>query len=280
MVDTASAYNKQISCGEDVISRIIYAKTKRGLDRLQRLVVETINDLLTELQARNGIELYEIHEIAVAGNTTMTHLLLGLDPKYLREEPYIPTIASAPKTRGRRARAQRQHARPRAHHAVGGQLRGRRHHRRRHLVGPVHHRQAHAVHRHRHQRRDGAGHRDWLLSCACSAGPAFEGGGVRHGMRASAGAIEDVYVDDATWEPTLPHGRRRPARRHLRQRAHRPARRALRHRPARQVRALRPGGAHGPHPRGPRRARVRGVPRRRAAAPTTTSCSPSRTSPA
>ena len=47
------------------------------------------------------------------------------------------------------------------------------------------------------------GNKDWLLSCACSAGPAFEGGGVRDGMRASAGAIEDVYIDDTTWEPTF-----------------------------------------------------------------------------
>ena len=47
------------------------------------------------------------------------------------------------------------------------------------------------------------GNKDWLLSCACSAGPAFEGGGVRDGMRASPGAIEDVFIDDATWEPTF-----------------------------------------------------------------------------
>jgi len=47
------------------------------------------------------------------------------------------------------------------------------------------------------------GTKDWLLACACSAGPAFEGGGVAHGMRASPGAIEDVYISDATWEPTF-----------------------------------------------------------------------------
>ena len=47
------------------------------------------------------------------------------------------------------------------------------------------------------------GNKDWLLACACSAGPAFEGGGVAHGMRASPGAIEDVYISDATWEPTF-----------------------------------------------------------------------------
>jgi len=71
VVDTASAYNKQIACGEDVISRIIYAKRKGGLARLQRLAVETINELLEELQQRNRVELYEIQEVTVAGNTTM-----------------------------------------------------------------------------------------------------------------------------------------------------------------------------------------------------------------
>ena len=62
VVDTGSAYNKQIACGEDVISRIIYARRKGGLRRLQRLVVETINDILAELRPRNRIEHYEIQE--------------------------------------------------------------------------------------------------------------------------------------------------------------------------------------------------------------------------
>ena len=97
VVDTASAYNKQIACGDDVISRIIYARRRHGLGRLQSLAVETVNDLFEELQRRNGVELREIHEIAVAGNTTMTHLFLGIEPRYLREEPYIPTISAAPK---------------------------------------------------------------------------------------------------------------------------------------------------------------------------------------
>ena len=97
VVDTESAYNKQIACGDDVISRIVYARREGGLARLQRLAVETINELLVALQRRNRIEHYEIHEVTLAGNTTMTHLLLGLDPRFLREEPYIPTISLPPK---------------------------------------------------------------------------------------------------------------------------------------------------------------------------------------
>jgi len=203
VIDTASAYNKQIACGEDVISRIIYARRKGGLDRLQRLAVETINDLLVELKQRNRIESYEIHEITVAGNTTMTHLLLGLDPRYLRAEPYIPTLSAPPKLvageLGLRANMlARVHIMPSVGSYVGGDI----------TAGVI---------------SSGMfatdkltlfidigtngemvlGNKDWLLSCACSAGPAFEGGGVGDGMRASPGAIEDVYVSDATWEPTF-----------------------------------------------------------------------------
>src|SRR5450830_1369692 len=203
VVDSASAYNKQIACGEDVISRIIYTKRKRGLEHLQNLAVETINDLLAELQQRNRIKLYEIHEVAVAGNTTMTHLLLCLDPQYLRAEPYIPTLSAAPKLvageLGLHANMlARVHVMPSVGSYVGGDI----------TAGVI---------------SSGMfatdkltlfidigtngemvlGTKDWLLSCACSAGPAFEGGGAGHGMRASAGAIEDVFIADDTLEPTF-----------------------------------------------------------------------------
>ena len=203
VVDTASAYNKQIACGDDVISRIIYAKRKKGLDRLQRLAIETINELLEELQRRNGIELYEIHEVTVAGNTTMTHLLLGLDPRFLREEPYIPTISAAPKLvageLGLNANMlARVHILPSVGSYVGGDI-----------TAGVISSGMYATDKLTLFIDIGTngemvlGNKDWLLSCACSAGPAFEGGGVRNGMRASPGAIEDVFIDDATWEPTF-----------------------------------------------------------------------------
>ena len=203
VVDSASAYNKQIACGDDVISRIIYAKRKHGLERLQKLVIETINDLLEELQQRNGIELHEIHEVAIAGNTTMTHLLLGLEPRYLREEPYIPTISAAPKLiageLGLNANpVARVHILPSVGSYVGGDI-----------TAGVISSGMYATEKLTLFIDIGTngemvlGNKDWLLSCACSAGPAFEGGGVRHGMRASPGAIEDVFIDDATLEPTF-----------------------------------------------------------------------------
>jgi len=56
------------------------------------------------------------------------------------------------------------------------------------------------------------GNRDWLITCACSAGPAFEGSGVRHGMRATAGAIEEIWIDHRTYEPTYETIGQLPAR--------------------------------------------------------------------
>jgi len=203
VIDSASAYNGQIACGDDVISRIIYSKRKHGLERLQHLAVETINDLLEELQQRNDIEPREIHELAIAGNTTMTHLLLGLEPRSLREEPYIPTIASAPKLianeLGLNANpVARVHILPSVGAYVGGDI-----------TAGVISSGMYATEKLTLFIDIGTngemvlGNKDWLLSCACSAGPAFEGGGVRNGMRASQGAIEDVFIDDVTLEPVF-----------------------------------------------------------------------------
>jgi uncharacterized 2Fe-2S/4Fe-4S cluster protein (DUF4445 family) len=203
VVDSASAYNRQIACGDDVIARIIYARRKGGLARLQRLAVGTINDLIDELRPRNCIEPAEIQEVTIAGNTTMTHLLLGLDPRHLREEPYIPTVSQPPKLTASEIGLDvnplaRVHFMPAVGSYVGGDI----------TAGVV---------------SSGLsttnrltlfidigtngeivlGNSDWLVACACSAGPAFEGGGVAHGMRASFGAIEDVWVNGDTYEPTF-----------------------------------------------------------------------------
>ncbi len=203
VVDTVSAYNGQISCGEDVISRIVYSQRKGGLERLHHLVIGTVNELLHEIAGRNKIDLTDINEVTAAGNTTMTHIFLGLDPKYIREEPYIPTASVLP-----RASADwlgldiNPHASvycmPSVGSYVGGDI----------SAGVL---------------SSGLfltdkltlfidigtngemvlGTKEWLISCACSAGPAFEGGGVRDGMRATAGAIEDVWINRETYEPTF-----------------------------------------------------------------------------
>jgi uncharacterized 2Fe-2S/4Fe-4S cluster protein (DUF4445 family) len=82
VVDSTGAYNAQIACGDDVISRIVYSQRGHGLGRLQQLVIGTIAELIDELVARTGaIAPTDIHEVTIAGNTVMTHLLLGARPQ-------------------------------------------------------------------------------------------------------------------------------------------------------------------------------------------------------
>jgi uncharacterized 2Fe-2S/4Fe-4S cluster protein (DUF4445 family) len=202
VVDVASAYNAQISCGDDVISRIIYSQRRDGLGRLQQLVVGTINDLLHEIAGRNDLELDELNEVTVSGNTTMTHLFLGLDPKYIREEPYIPTISLPPRvSAGKLGVNVNPHASVYCMPSVGSYVGGD-------TTAGVLSSGLFLTERLTLFIDIGTngeivlGNKDWLVSCACSAGPAFEGGGVRYGMRAAPGAIEDVWIDAQTLEPS------------------------------------------------------------------------------
>jgi uncharacterized 2Fe-2S/4Fe-4S cluster protein (DUF4445 family) len=204
VVDTAAEYNAQISCGEDIISRIIYAtKQEGGLDHLQRLVLQTINGRIDELVERNGIEPTEIDKMTVAGNPTMIHLFLGLWPESIRLEPYVPSINHPLPVK---ARELGLHVNPEATvdclPGVGA------------YVGAD--TTAGVLSSLMYQTEELTlfidvgtngeivlGNFDWLLSCACSAGPAFEGAGVHSGMRATIGAIEEVWINNNTYEPTI-----------------------------------------------------------------------------
>ena len=186
-----------------MISRIVYSQRGNGLERLQKLVVGTINELIDELVKRTGIERTEIHTMNMAGNTVMTHLLVGLDPKYLREEPYVPTVTGMPPMLagqlGLRVNPQAQvFLMPSVGSYVGGDV-----------VAGVLSSGMFATDKLTLFMDVGTngeivlGNRDWLICCACSAGPAFEGGGVESGMRATSGAIEDIWIDSTTHEPTF-----------------------------------------------------------------------------
>ena len=205
VVQQAADYNGQIRRGEDVISRIIYA-TKgdgSGLQELQGLVLKTLNKLIGRVCRAQGIEPENIHKATVAGNSTMIHLFLAIPPESIRLEPYItvanhippvragdiglninpaatvdclPGVASyvgADITAGVLSSAMCENNKLTLFIDVGtnGEM----------VLGDC----------------------TWLISCACSAGPAFEGAGVRDGMRATAGAIEEVWVDGRTYEPTI-----------------------------------------------------------------------------
>ncbi len=212
IVDSASTFNGQIGCGEDVISRIIYARRNDGLAQLQKLAIDTINGLLDEVTARNGVNPRQVVRLCVAGNPTMIHLFLGIDPQHIRLEPYIPTANHVPPVRARELglgvnpEAQVD-CLPGVGAYVGADI----------TAGVL------SSGMYRSQKltlfidvgTNGEmvlGNADWLISCACSAGPAFEGAGVRSGMRAVPGAIDEVWIHPQTGEPTWRTVGNRPAK--------------------------------------------------------------------
>jgi uncharacterized 2Fe-2S/4Fe-4S cluster protein (DUF4445 family) len=202
LVDTASDYNRQISRGEDVISRIIYASKGDGLAELQGLVVDTINGLLRKLAADNGISTEDIYKMTVAGNSTMIHLFLGLPPESIRKEPYITTAEQPLPVMASQVGVDISPVAtvdclPGVGSYVGADITAGVFSSGMCKLGEVSlfidiGTNGEMV----------LGDCDWLVSCACSAGPAFEGAGVQDGMRATAGAIEEVWIDDDTYEAT------------------------------------------------------------------------------
>ncbi|NLE77457.1 MAG: DUF4445 domain-containing protein, partial [Chloroflexi bacterium] len=202
VVDTAVDYNGQIACGEDVISRIIYATRPAGLQHLQELVLRTINSLLDQIAQRQGLAHHQIHKVAVAGNPAMIHLFLGLNPEPIRLEPYIPTLSHPFPVKSNELGL---HVNPEAGvdclpgvgSYVGSDI----------TAGVLSSKmfQTEKLTLFIDVGTNGEmvlGNSDWLITCACSAGPAFEGSGVHSGMRASEGAIEEVWIDSRTLEPT------------------------------------------------------------------------------
>lgn len=202
VVDRASAYNAQIQAGEDVISRIIFSQKSDGLRRLQRMVLKTLNGLLEELASRNQIPSRQISKAVIAGNTTMIQLFLALDPRTIREMPFIPTIGQPlPVTAeeiGLNINTQATvDCLPVVGAYVGADITAGI------LASSMHDTDALTLFIDVGTNGEIVlGNRDWLITCACSAGPAFEGSGVRHGMRATAGAIEEIWLDHRTLEPT------------------------------------------------------------------------------
>ena len=198
--DIASSYNPQVRCGEDVISRMIYASEKNGLDELQKLAVGAVNDLLISMAKKRGIEPDTIDTIIVSGNTSMTHLFYGIDPSHIREEPYIPTATFFPLMRTHALGLGINdfgviYAMPCVASYVGGDITSGI------LASKLYKKPELTLFIDIGTNGEIVlGNSDWMVAAACSAGPAFEGGGVKFGMRAMDGAIEKVSIDPATFE--------------------------------------------------------------------------------
>jgi len=203
VVAESMAYNGQIHYGQDVITRIAYCQKTGGLKKLQQAVVTTINDIIGELQAQSKVETEHISHITAAGNTTMTQILLGLNPQYLRLTPYTPVANFFPPVPANSLGIKvGDHAYlyifPAVASYVGGDIVSG-------IVGSgVHQRKALTFFMDIGTNGEIViGNSDWMVTASCSAGPAFEGGGIKHGIIATEGAIEDIKINPATFEPEV-----------------------------------------------------------------------------
>lgn len=207
----ASEYNGQIARGEDVISRIVYASKNGGEAEMRELVLRTINDLLETVCRRAEALLQDrqhpVHtgavvKAVVAGNSTMIHLLLGVPAGSIRLAPFVTGVNRVPLLTGSEAGLAIHplgvvDCLPGVASYVGSDI----------TAGVL------------SSGMDDSskltlfmdvgtngeivlGSSEWLVTCACSAGPAFEGAGVYCGMRATAGAIEEVWINGETYEPS------------------------------------------------------------------------------
>lgn len=202
ILGNASGLNRQITYGETLLSRIAFSrKTKNGLRELQQAVVRSINDLVDKLISEAGIKNEEITSVSVGGNTVMNHLLVGIDVDYLwyvdanDKVSRVPAIKKA-KTLGLHVNPEAYvYCLPNVSRFLGGDA-----------VGDV---VASGMYNSDETSllvdmgTNGEiilGSKKWLVSCSIASGPAFEGGGVKFGMRAMRGAIEHVEINPESFK--------------------------------------------------------------------------------
>jgi len=198
----ASSGNGQIRYGADVINRILESTKPGGRERLMNAVIgETINPILMSMCASAKIDPGSVYLIAVSGNTTMEHLFTGINADYLRQEPFVPAFfrdfSLKAKDLGLYANEDCRIAlAPNIGSYVGGDITAGT------LSSMIWNRDEFSLFLDLGTNGEIVfGNRDFLLSCACSAGPAFEGGDMSCGMRATDGAIEQIEIDKDGYVP-------------------------------------------------------------------------------
>lgn len=201
ILSKASSGNGQIRYGADVINRIIEQQKPNGIKRLKDAVIkETIIPLLENMCDDAKVTKDRIYRMTMASNTTMNHLFLGINANQLRMEPYIPAFFSMPSFFTRNiginlAPVTKMGIAPNIGSYVGGDI----------TAGTL------ATMMWKQPElsllidlgTNGEivfGNEEFLMSCACSAGPAFEGGDISCGMRATVGAIDSLKIDPETYE--------------------------------------------------------------------------------
>jgi len=202
VIGTKATYNKQATFGSDIITRIIYAQEPDGLEKLHHAVIDGMNQMIQELIHEHNIDLNDVNCVLCAGNTTMVHLLLRVDPTYIRREPYVPTANFVPTIRAAEAGIKINprgllSCVPGISSYVGGDV------------------SAGVLSCGLDSIEDLSilidigtngeivlGNREFLISASASAGPAFEGSGVSCGMRSSRGAIQKVKITSGDFKVT------------------------------------------------------------------------------
>jgi len=204
IVATESIPNPQIPYGEDLMSRISYAsKNENGVQLLQKVIVDGVNSIISRLCVPAHIEPDDILEVMVVGNTAMHHIFFGIPAIHLAAAPYAPAVRTSLSVNPTHLGVNtypfgKVSSLPNIAGFVGADA-----------VADL---LASGLY---DDRKTGmmidigtnteiiAGSRDRLISCSCASGPAFEGAHIKHGMRASTGAIERVWIDPTSREVML-----------------------------------------------------------------------------
>ena len=193
----AARTNPQVPLGDDVVSRIaLVQKEPAALAQLQALAASCINEIIDELCQKAGISSQNIYELTLVGNTTMSHIFLGINPTSIAQAPYTAVVRGAVNARAaevgiRISPEGNIYAMPNIAGFLGGDT-----------IGVV---LSSGVYETGSIKLAidvgtngelvlGGGER--LICCSCAAGPAFEGARIERGMRATDGAIESVRIDE------------------------------------------------------------------------------------
>ena len=195
----ASEMNRQITYGEELVTRISYARRPDGIKALQKSVVEAMNDVIQKLTSEEDVNPEDISDICAGGNTVMNHMFAGLDPAYLE----LANVEVSRKPIIRKAKELGLHTNPEAYaycvpnvsRFLGGDAVGDV------LISNMH--RSDEISLMVDLGTNGEvvfGNKDWLFSSSCASGPAFEGEGVRHGMRGAQGGIDHVKIEDGTFK--------------------------------------------------------------------------------
>jgi uncharacterized 2Fe-2S/4Fe-4S cluster protein (DUF4445 family) len=192
--------NPQEAMGSDILARIHFTEKKDGLEQLNRLIISELNKAIVQLCDSKDLKPEQIYALSVSGNTTMTHLFMGLEPRWIIREPYIPVVNSPGVQRADTLGLKvnplaRVWIFPNIGSYFGGDL----------IAGILYS----AIHKKAQtsilvdvgtNAEVVLGNENWLIACAGAAGPALEGGVTRMGMTAGPGVIDRISVEPDTLE--------------------------------------------------------------------------------